>query len=256
MRSNGGRDFVVTLLRTWGAQGCLTRSRSRALDAAPQEPCAQLATPALASADPAPMRGRGYDARRKTTLRGAMACIATIARLRERHARDHANVPSVRTMQPLVQPGALAAAARAARHPVRRLRRAPRYLPPATFEAVLGVGDVALGAGALAGRPRRRPGPRPGGAGRPRGRCAPGRRRSTCRDGALHEHRGAVVLHLEVARAGREREPLVIERAHPRLARLELGDQRRCGAAGRRARPPCPGRRPCARPRRTPAPRA
>src|ERR1700710_3015124 len=33
LRSNAGRDFVVTLWRVWEAQGCLTRSRSKALDA-------------------------------------------------------------------------------------------------------------------------------------------------------------------------------------------------------------------------------
>ncbi|MDX6541203.1 MAG: hypothetical protein QOI71_2813 [Gaiellales bacterium] len=32
MRSNAGRDFVVTLMRIWSAQGCLTRARSKALD--------------------------------------------------------------------------------------------------------------------------------------------------------------------------------------------------------------------------------
>ena len=32
MRSNAGRDFAVTLMRTWRAHGCLTRARARALD--------------------------------------------------------------------------------------------------------------------------------------------------------------------------------------------------------------------------------
>ena len=42
----------------------------------------------------------------------------------------------------------------------------------------------------------------------------------------LDQHRGPVVLDLEVARAGREREPLIVEGAHARLSRLELRDQR------------------------------
>ena len=33
MRSNAGRDFVVTLMRTWRSHGCLTRARTRALEA-------------------------------------------------------------------------------------------------------------------------------------------------------------------------------------------------------------------------------
>ena len=95
------------------------------------------------------------------------------------------------------------------------------------LEAVLGVGDVALGARAVDGAVLA------AGLASASRRCASSRSLRAWSalidvdgDGALDEHRGAVVLDLEVARAGGEREPLVVERAHPRLAGLELGDQR------------------------------
>lgn len=97
MRSNGGRDFVVTLLRTWGAHGCLTRSRSRALDT-------HLGA-VRATATPFTRARPGSYAwprlRREAEERFARgeSVGATIDRLRERHARDHAKVPSVRTMR-------------------------------------------------------------------------------------------------------------------------------------------------------------
>jgi hypothetical protein len=97
MRSNAGRDFVVTMMRIWGAQGCLTRSRSKALDShlgAVRATGRQIARrlpgsyawPRLrAEAERAFARGDGV--------------LMTIFALRERHAADHATVPSVRTMR-------------------------------------------------------------------------------------------------------------------------------------------------------------
>ena len=97
MRANAGRDFAVTLLRIWRAQGCLTRSRSRALDV-------HLKTVRALGRSSARRRPGSYAWPR--LRREAEECFArgdrvlgTIARLRERHARDHATVPSVRTMQ-------------------------------------------------------------------------------------------------------------------------------------------------------------
>jgi hypothetical protein len=97
MRSNAGRDFVVTLSRIWGAQGCLTRARSRALEA-------HLA--AVRAVDTTIARPRPGSYAWPRLRREAEQCfargdgiLATIARLREQHALDHAKVPSIRTMQ-------------------------------------------------------------------------------------------------------------------------------------------------------------
>ncbi|MDP9259738.1 MAG: hypothetical protein M3Q31_24740 [Actinomycetota bacterium] len=97
MRSNAGRDFVVTLSRIWGAQGCLTRARSRALEA-------HLAVVrALGSTLTRSQPGSYAWPRLRREAEGCFArgdgILATIVRLREQHARDHATVPSVRTMQ-------------------------------------------------------------------------------------------------------------------------------------------------------------
>jgi hypothetical protein len=97
LRSNTGRDFAVSLLRIWRSHGCLTRSRSRALEAHIN------AVRAL---------GKGVSRRRpgsyawprlrreaeESFARGE-GVMATIARLRARHLLDHATVPSVRTMR-------------------------------------------------------------------------------------------------------------------------------------------------------------
>jgi hypothetical protein len=97
MRSNAGRDFGVTLLRIWSAQGCLTRARSRALEAH------SLAVGALGRAV-ARVQPGSYAwprLRREAEERFARGerVMTTIAQLRERHAQDHAKVPSVRTMR-------------------------------------------------------------------------------------------------------------------------------------------------------------
>lgn len=97
MRSNAGRDFVVTLSRIWAAQGCLTRARSRALDAHLR---------ALRAIGTTLTRVRPGSYAWPRLRREAEDCFArgdgilvTIARLREQHARDHATVPSIRTMR-------------------------------------------------------------------------------------------------------------------------------------------------------------
>jgi hypothetical protein len=97
MRSNAGRDFVVTLSRIWGAQGCLTRARSRALEAH------LAAVRAVGTTITRPRPGSYAWPRLRREAEQCFArgdgILATIARLRERHARDHAKVPSIRTMQ-------------------------------------------------------------------------------------------------------------------------------------------------------------
>ncbi|MDX6619777.1 MAG: hypothetical protein QOK36_2163 [Gaiellales bacterium] len=96
MRHNAGRDFVVTLQRIWQSQGCLTRSRSKALNA-------HLATVKLigrASRRPRPGSYAWPNLRREAEIafaRGELV-LTTINRLRARHAQDHATVPSIRTM--------------------------------------------------------------------------------------------------------------------------------------------------------------
>lgn len=97
LRSNAGRDFAVTLMRTWRAHGCLTRARARALDH-------HVRT--VRALGRAVVRRRPGSYAWPRLRRDAEACFArgervltTIARLRERHALDHATVPSVRTMR-------------------------------------------------------------------------------------------------------------------------------------------------------------
>ena len=97
LRANAGRDFVVTLMRTWRSHGCLTRARSRALDA-------HLA--ALRATGRTISRARPGSYAWPRLRREAEECfargervLATIARLRERHAQSDATVPSIRTMR-------------------------------------------------------------------------------------------------------------------------------------------------------------
>jgi hypothetical protein len=97
MRSNAGRDFAVTLLRIWRAQGCLTRSRSRALEAH------MKAVQAIGRAELYKRPGSYAWPRLRLEAEECFArgdgVMTTIARLRERHGQDHATVPSVRTMR-------------------------------------------------------------------------------------------------------------------------------------------------------------
>jgi hypothetical protein len=98
MRSNAGRDFVVTLAAVWRAQGCMTRSRFRALEVH------QLACRALGRATTARRLVGSYAwPRLRREAEDAFArgerVLSVIARLRGRHAHDHATVPSIRTMR-------------------------------------------------------------------------------------------------------------------------------------------------------------
>jgi hypothetical protein len=97
LRSNAGRDFVVTLDRIWQAHGCLTRSRSRALNAH----LAAIRSLVRPAARPRPGSYSWPRLRREAEAAFAQGhgVLATIKNLRDRHARDHATVPSIRTMR-------------------------------------------------------------------------------------------------------------------------------------------------------------
>ncbi len=97
LRRNAGRDFVVTLQRSWRSHGCLTRARSRALDA-------HLLAIRSTGTTIARLRPGSYAW--PHLRREAEACFArgdhilgTIRRLRERYAGADATVPSIRTMR-------------------------------------------------------------------------------------------------------------------------------------------------------------
>jgi len=97
MRRNAGRDFAVTLMRSWRAQGCFTRARSRALAVHLR------AVHALGTVVPRARPGSYAWPRLRREAEDCFArgegTLVTILRLREQHARDHAKVPSIRTMQ-------------------------------------------------------------------------------------------------------------------------------------------------------------
>ena len=97
LRANAGRDFAVTLLRSWRAHNCLTKARSRALDAH------LLAMRALGKTASRPRPGSYSWPRLRREAEEGFArgdgILSTITRLRERHLLDHATVPSVRTMR-------------------------------------------------------------------------------------------------------------------------------------------------------------
>jgi hypothetical protein len=97
LRRNAGRDFAVTLMRIWRSHGCLTRSRNRALDAHLD---AIRSTGRTASR---PRPGSYAWPRLRYEAEQAFArgehVLTTIARLRRRHAQDHATAPSIRTMR-------------------------------------------------------------------------------------------------------------------------------------------------------------
>jgi hypothetical protein len=97
MRHNAGRDFAVTLHRIWQSQGCLTRSRSKALTShlTAIKTIGRVLTRARPGSYAWPkLRREAEDA----FARGELV-LTTITRLRERHAHDHATVPSTRTMR-------------------------------------------------------------------------------------------------------------------------------------------------------------
>jgi hypothetical protein len=97
MRRNAGRDFVVTLQRIWKSHGCVTSARSRAL-------AAHLAAiRATGTRITRPRPGSYAWPRLRQEAEQAFArgerVLATILRLRERHAQSEAKVPSIRTMR-------------------------------------------------------------------------------------------------------------------------------------------------------------
>jgi hypothetical protein len=88
-----GRDFVLTLQRLWGAHGCLTAARSRALQ-----------THLAAMAERPSIRPGSYawaELRRLAESEFAEGGppMPTIARLRARYSGGSAAPPSVRTMR-------------------------------------------------------------------------------------------------------------------------------------------------------------
>jgi hypothetical protein len=97
LRRNGGRDFVVSLQRIWRSHGCLTRARSRALDAHLD------AIRSTGRTRRRPRPGSYAWPRLRHEAEEAFArgerILTTITRLRQRHAGDHATVPSIRTMR-------------------------------------------------------------------------------------------------------------------------------------------------------------
>jgi hypothetical protein len=89
-----GRDFVLTLQRLWGAHGCLTAARSRALSA-------HLAAMAERSGSPKPGSYSWAELRRQAESEFAEGGppMPTITRLRARYSGGSAAPPSVRTMR-------------------------------------------------------------------------------------------------------------------------------------------------------------
>ena len=97
MRARAGRDFAVTLLRIWRAQGCLTRARSKAL-ASHLETVKEIVRRTKRRRPGSYAWPRLRLEAEEAFARGERA-LATILRLRERHAGDHATAPSIRTMR-------------------------------------------------------------------------------------------------------------------------------------------------------------
>jgi hypothetical protein len=97
LRKNAGRDFTVTLQRTWRAQGCLTRARNHALNAHLRA----LRTTHATHTRPRP--GSYAWPRRRREAEAAVArgdhILTTNTRLRHRHAHSDATAPSIRTMR-------------------------------------------------------------------------------------------------------------------------------------------------------------
>ena len=103
MRRNAGRDFVVTLQRSWLSHGCLTRARSRALDA--HLHAIRTTGGTFARRRPGSYAWPRLRHEAEQAFARGESILATIFRLRERHARDYATVPSIRTMRRWVSQG-------------------------------------------------------------------------------------------------------------------------------------------------------
>jgi hypothetical protein len=97
MRRNAGRDFVVTLMRSWSANGCLTRARNKALDA--HLAAIRATGGALARAQPGSYAWPRLRHDAEECFARGDGVLPTIARLRALHLLDHATVPSLRTMR-------------------------------------------------------------------------------------------------------------------------------------------------------------
>jgi hypothetical protein len=93
-----GRDFVETMRRVWSAAGCFTKSRSQALDAH----LARLER-RRSRRDEATLPGSYHwkALRNETEHRAAQgeSMQSIVGDLRARHAHDHADVPSARTIR-------------------------------------------------------------------------------------------------------------------------------------------------------------
>jgi hypothetical protein len=92
-RRRGGRDFVLTLQRLWGAHGCLTAARSRALSAHLTEVAGPRQVRRPGSYAWAALRTLAEE----EFARGGPP-LPTIRRLRGLHSGGSAAPPSVRTM--------------------------------------------------------------------------------------------------------------------------------------------------------------
>jgi hypothetical protein len=97
MRKNAGRDFVVSLSRIWGAQGCLTLARTHAL--ASHLRALKAGGRRLARARPGSYAWPKLRREAEERFARGDGVVATILGLRERHSADHAQVPSIRTMR-------------------------------------------------------------------------------------------------------------------------------------------------------------
>jgi hypothetical protein len=84
-------------MRTWRAHGCLTRARSRALDA--HLKAVHLVGARISRARPGSYAWPRLRREAEECFAREDRVIATILRLREQHACDHAKVPSIRTMR-------------------------------------------------------------------------------------------------------------------------------------------------------------
>jgi hypothetical protein len=98
MRHNAGRDFTVTLERIWQSQGCLTRARSKALTSHLKAIKAAFSG-RITRARPGSYSWPRLRREAEDAFARGEPVFAAIARLRERHAHDHASAPSIRTMQ-------------------------------------------------------------------------------------------------------------------------------------------------------------
>lgn len=90
-----GRDFVLTLQRLWDAHGCLTRNRSRALDAHVERLRAQARATRRPGSYAWPALRR--EAERRFAAGGSLAAVAR--QMRDALAAAPAQPPSRRTLQ-------------------------------------------------------------------------------------------------------------------------------------------------------------